>query len=167
MAKRHNARGRSVSQGRYVALPHWMMKTEAWQDLDCVSRCAYIELAERYGGPGSNNGRIPCSLREIAEGLSVSKATAMRALESLQGHGFIVLAKAGYFSVKTRHAAEWRLTEFGCDVTKEMATKDFTRWQPAHQSPPLVNGKVTAKIQKTVSPENPIGFRDETERVSR
>jgi hypothetical protein len=34
-----------------------MMRTEAWRSLDCVARCAYLELAMRYAGPGSNNGR--------------------------------------------------------------------------------------------------------------
>ena len=60
------------------------MRTAAWRDLDAVARCAYIELASRYAGPGSNNGRIPYSLREMAEALGTSKATAMRALARLQ-----------------------------------------------------------------------------------
>jgi len=135
---------------KYVLLHRWMMRTEAWCDLDPVARCAYIELSGRYGGPGSNNGRIPCSLRELADVLHVSKATAMRAVDRLQDHGFIVLMKRGNFNFKLKHAAEWRLTEFGCDVTGELATKDFTLWRK----------------QTAVSPENPLGCRDETARVS-
>ena len=102
---------------RYVALSHWMMRTAAWRCLDTVARCAYIELAKRYGGPGCNNGRIPCTVREIAEALNIGKMTAHRALASLQEHGFIVLVKKGHFDFKLKHATEWRLTEFGCDVT--------------------------------------------------
>ncbi len=83
----------------------------------------------RYGGRGSNNGRIPYSLREAATDLHVSKATAMRALQRLQDHGFVVLMKRGHFDFKLKHAAEWRLTEFACDVTGELPTKDFTRWK--------------------------------------
>ena len=129
-----------------------MMRTAAWRDLDCVARCAYVELASRYAGPGSNNGRIPFSLREMAEALGSSKATAMRAMARLQDHGFAVMTKQGAFRVKARTATEWRLTEFACDVTGEMATKDFMRW---------------VKNQNTVSFEHPNGCRDETERVSR
>jgi hypothetical protein len=63
-ANRVNRTGRTVGNGRYVAMTHWMMRTAAWQSLDCVARCAYLELASRYAGPGSNNGRLPFSLRE-------------------------------------------------------------------------------------------------------
>jgi hypothetical protein len=147
---RVNRTGRNTGNGRYVALTHWMMRTDAWRSLSTVARCAYIELSARYAGPGSNNGRLPYSLREMAEALNVSKMTAQRALHILQDRGFIVETKRGAFSLKERHATEWRLTEFGDDVTGALSTKDFARW----------------KKQNTVSPENPNGFRDDTVRVS-
>jgi DNA-binding transcriptional regulator YhcF (GntR family) len=126
------------------------MQREAWRDLDCGARCAYVELASRYAGRESNNGRIPYSVREMAEALGTSKATALRALNRLQDHGFIVLMKKGAFSRKVRHASEWRLTEFPCNVTNEPATKDFVRW----------------KKQNTVSSEHPNGFQHDTAQVS-
>jgi hypothetical protein len=137
---------------RFVKLEHWLMKTEAWQSLDTVSRCAYIELSSRYAGPGSNNGRIPYSLLEMGKALHVSKATAMRAMQRLQDVGFIALMKRGGFNVKVRHAAEWRLTEYMCDVTGALATKEFTRWR----SPKSKHG-FTTKLD---------GFSGETARVS-
>jgi hypothetical protein len=129
--RRANNKGRSDGQLRYVALFHWVMRTPAWRTLDCVSRAAYLEISSRYAGRGSNNGRIPYSLREMAAALGVSKETARRALVKLQELGFIVMTKKGAFSVKVRVATEWRLTEFACDVTGAIATKDFARWQPA------------------------------------
>jgi HTH domain len=150
MTAKHNAKGRSTGIGRYVALTHWMMRAEAWRSLDCIARCAYIEMAARYAGPGSNNGRLPYSLREMAEKLNVSKPTAQRAFHKLKERGFIVETKHGAFSLKLRHATEWRLTEFGDDVTGKIATKDFANW----------------KKQNRVTPENPNGFRDVTVRVS-
>jgi len=129
MAKRHNSKGRSIGKPRFVALYHWIMDTKAWRDLDSVARCTYIEIARRYAGPASNNGRVPLSVREIAESLHVSKSTALRALRRLQDHGFIILMKRGAFSMKVRHASEWRLTEFPSDITGEMATKDFVHWK--------------------------------------
>ena len=152
-------RSKRDQPSRYVALSHWMMRTAAWRDLDCVARCVYVEIARRYAGPGSNNGRIRCSIREIAEQLNVSKATAMRALQRLGDHGFIAQTKRGTFNFKTRHASEWRLTEYGCDVTGELPSKDFARWQPVVDSP--------VKNKNTVSPEVPNGCRDETARVPR
>ena len=115
--------------GRYVAISHWMMRTEAWRELHTVGRCAYVELASRYAGLGSNNGRIPYSVREMASALNVSKATASRAFDRLEEMGFIIQMKKGTFNWKVRHSTEWRLTEFSCDVTGALPTKDFARWK--------------------------------------
>ena len=128
MTKRHNRTGRSTKAARHVRLYHWMMKTEAWQSLNATERAIYIEMARRYSGPGSNNGRIPYSVREAATALHIGKTTAARAIHNLEERGFIVAMQKGAFSYKVRHATEWRLTEFPSDVTKELATKDFEQW---------------------------------------
>src|SRR5262249_51768372 len=85
--------------------------------------------AKRYAGDGSNNGRLPYSVREAAAEFRIGKTTASRALDSLEAHGFIVPVTKGAFSLKKRHATEWRLTEFPCDVTHAISTKDFMRWK--------------------------------------
>jgi DNA-binding transcriptional MocR family regulator len=130
MKKRHNNTGRSTAESRHVRLYHWLMRTEAWRSLDATERAIYVEIAGRYGGPGSNNGRIPYSVREATKALHIGKATASRALHSLERRGFIVATQRGAFSFKVRHATEWRLTEFPCDITQQLATKDFARWSP-------------------------------------
>jgi hypothetical protein len=108
-----------------------MLNTPAWHDLNAVARAIYIEIAKRYAGLGSNNGRIPYSVREAAAELNIGTATASRALRALVDHGFIVPVTRGAFSRKNRHSTEWRLTEFPCDVTNTpIATKDYMRWQP-------------------------------------
>ena len=129
-SKRVLKNGRTIMPARYIMLYHWMMKTEAWRSLDGNARAIYVELASRYGGPGSNNGRIAYSARQAAENLHISKDTASRALKVLQDRGFIAVVTKGAFSRKNPHATEYRLTEFDCDVTGELATKDFTRWSP-------------------------------------
>jgi DNA-binding transcriptional MocR family regulator len=146
MTKRHNRTGRSTGTDRYLALRHWMMRTDAWRSLDCVARCAYIEMAARYAGPGSNNGRLPYSLREMAQALNVSKMTALRAFQKLQERGFIVETKRGAFSLKFRHATEWRLTEFGDDRSGALATKDFAHWKKQGGHPlDTLNGTPSAE----------------------
>jgi hypothetical protein len=112
---------------RHIRLYHWMMDSAALHDLSAIDRAIYCEIAKRYAG--SNNGRIPYSAREGAVELRIGKTTAWRALQSLQDHGFIVAVTKGAFSLKMRHATEWRLTEFACDVTGALATKEFMRWR--------------------------------------
>jgi DNA-binding transcriptional MocR family regulator len=146
---------RDQKPGRYVALFHWLMNTAAWQSLGPVERSVYIELARRYAGAGSNNGRLPYSVREAADALHIGKSTAARALLVLQERGFIVQVKGGTFHRKSRHSTEWRLTEFGCDVTGSLATKNFTRWQPKTQNP-------VPPQDRTVPVAGPIGPRSGT-----
>jgi hypothetical protein len=131
---RTNKTGRNTGESRHVRLYYWLMQTVAWRSLDATARAIYVEMASRYGGPGSNNGRIPYSVREAAESLRIGKTTAARALERLQQRGFIVAMKKGAFSLKLRHATEWRLTEFPCDMTHVLPTKEFTRWSPEIQN---------------------------------
>lgn len=123
--KKHNPFG-----GRFVALRHYMLDSVAYRDLDPVSRAIYTVIARRY--MGQNNGRIPYSVREGAAELRASKATISRSLAKLIDHGFIVATRKGAFSLKSRHATEWRLTEFDCG--NGLATKDFMRWSPPSPS---------------------------------
>lgn len=127
------ARSRKMKMLRHVRLYHYFMQTEAWQSLRALERSIYIEIAARYAGDGSNNGRIGYSIREAASTFGVGKSSAARALEILQDRGFIVARKKGAFSLKSRHSTEWRLTEFGCDLTGALPTKEFARWFPQNQ----------------------------------
>lgn len=122
--------GRSDKAPRHVRLHHWMMETAAWQSLSPVDRALYVELASRYNGPGTNNGRIPYSVREAAHRLHIGKTNASGSFARLQERGFIIVMREGKFDRKIRHSSEWRLTEFPCDLTGEMATKNFVRWIP-------------------------------------
>jgi len=122
----HNRKGRSRYGQKFVALYEPMQRTKAWRDLDCKARCAYVELARRYNG--GNNGRIGYSVRQMAKNLNASQTTAMRVFRVLQEHGFIVRTKKGGFSLKLRHASEYRLTEYKCDQSGRLATHDYRDW---------------------------------------
>jgi hypothetical protein len=130
MSKARGRRGKETV-ARHVRLYKWLMDTDAWKHLSPVARALYVELASRY--MGSNNGRIPYSVREGAEGLRIGKSTAAQGLRELQQKGFVVARQVGAFSWKQRHSTEWRLTEFPCDVTKELASKEFARWSPENK----------------------------------
>jgi len=113
------------------------LRTPAWKSLSAEARAIYIEMASRYTGPGTNNGQIPYSVRDAATSLHIGKTTAACAIEMLQTRGFIVAMTKGAFSRKIRHATEWRLTEFGCDVTNALATREFARWQDIQNTVPV------------------------------
>lgn len=135
--------GRSDKTAQHIRLYRWLRETAAWRSLEAVDRALYIELLGRYGGPGSNNGAIPYSVREAAEALHIGKSTAAQSFKRLQERGFVAPARKGGFNCKVRHSTEWRLTEFACDVdipdqdikAGDLATKDFVRWQPEKQKP--------------------------------
>jgi len=122
--------GRSKKAARHVRLYHWMMDKPAWQSLNGNQRALYIEMSRRYNG--ANNGRIHFSAREAAAALHTSKATAARDLAVLEERGFIVAVTRGGFNLKNKQvqATEWRLTEFNCDVTDALPSKEFARWSP-------------------------------------
>jgi hypothetical protein len=132
MSSRNRIRknGRSSKEARHVRLYHTFMKSEAWKSLNVYARAIYVEISARYGGPGSNNGRIPYSVRDAAKSLKIGKSTAAAALLQLQDRGFIVEVTKGGFNVKVRRATEWRLTEHGCDTTDALPTRDYQNWSP-------------------------------------
>jgi DNA-binding transcriptional regulator YhcF (GntR family) len=119
-------------ESRHVRLYHWFLKSEAWRSLSPNARALYVEIVARYNG--SNNGRIPFSVREAAEALHIGKNAASTAFSELQDRGFLVIAKRSAFSLKTKTATEWRLTEFPCDVTNAISSREFMRWSPEKQN---------------------------------
>jgi hypothetical protein len=111
---------------KFIAVYAYVKRSEAWKALTPVERNAYLEVKWRYDG--LNNGRICLGCRELADELGMGRDTANRALDTLVEKGFIAKAKASAFNVKNRLVTEWRLTEYRCDVTGELPTKEFMRW---------------------------------------
>lgn len=148
--------GRSKGEGRYVSLRHWLLDSAAWRSLSAGARAVYIMLSQRYAGPGSNNGQIPLSVREVVDELRVGKATAHGYFLELQERGFIEVVIRGTFTRKDRRATEWRLDEYPCDTSGELALKRFMRWEPGRN--------FTVRSQTaTVSQAEPNGISGRTE----
>ena len=142
MKGKANKKGRSKgSLSDFVAIERYIMRSAAWRSLTPVARAVYSEVGFHYSG--ENNGRIVISVRGIAASLGISKDTAGRAMQILEERGFIETVKRGAFSMKQRHASEFRLTAFRCDVTGALPSKKFMRWTP--------------EIQNTVRPQGPNG----------
>src|SRR5690606_11224990 len=96
MARSNNRKGRGG--GSFVMLPHYLLKSTAWRDLDTNARALYVELLLRYNG--QNNGNIGLGNREAGEALNLSKDSARRAFDALIGHGFIEVAQGSTFNQK-------------------------------------------------------------------
>jgi DNA-binding Lrp family transcriptional regulator len=71
------------------------------------------------------NGRIGLSIRPAAERCHIAPGTAVRAFKELEDRGFIDCITKGGFNRKLRHASEWRLTNYPCDVTGDLTSKRF------------------------------------------
>jgi hypothetical protein len=97
-------------ESRHVRLYHWVMNSEAWRSLSPNARALYVEIAARYHG--TNNGRIPFSVREAAEALHIGKNAAAAAFKELQDRGFLVIAKATLSASKARRRPSGALPNF-------------------------------------------------------
>ncbi len=128
MPRRHTSKGRSKIGDRFVGLRWFLLDSAAWLSLSPGARVVYIEINRRYNG--SNNGYLALSVREAAERCRVNKDTVTRIILELCEKGFIEVASPGAFSIKSRHAAEYRLTAEACDRTQAKASKAFMSWRP-------------------------------------
>lgn len=131
MAK-HDHQGHSKKGGQFVLLYEFMQQTAAWRACSPVDRVIYIELVRTYNG--SNNGRLAKGVRELGELANVNKDTAGKALKRLAERGLIECTTPGGFSLKLPHTAEWRLTQYRCDRTGQLASKAFMKWRPEMQN---------------------------------
>jgi hypothetical protein len=122
-----NPRARK-GDARHVRLYAYMTRTPAWKSLNGNERATYVLLAERF--MGTNNGKIPLSVRQVAVELRISQPTACRCLATLQERGFIVATRKGAFSLKRRHATEWRMTEHPDSVSGHGPSGEYREWRP-------------------------------------
>lgn len=133
MSRKPNKTGRSSGEARHVRLHHWVMETAAWRTMKPVPRAVLVELMRRFNG--TNNSNIPMSVREISDLVRIGKTTAADALQELESRGFIREAIPSSFARKTcsngpvGRSSRWRLTEFKCDLTGDLPTKEFARWE--------------------------------------
>jgi len=132
---------------RYVWLRFWLLDSPAWKSLPVGARALYVEIARRYNG--SNNGRIPYSVREAVQALGVSKGQAKYLFDMLLDRGFIICTRRGAFSLKTvKDASEWLLTEYASDHPPAYATKEFMHWNGDFESVSQFRGRKGERCRK-------------------
>ncbi len=116
------ANGRNASE-RFVALPHYLLRSQAWLTLAPAAKALLIQVWSRHNG--MNNGEIAFSVREAAD-IGLTKSVAARAFRELVERGFLSVGRESTFNLKTKEARTWRLTAE--QTTTEAATRDFMRW---------------------------------------
>jgi len=105
--RKMNRKGRNEFH-RFVIFHEGVYQSEAWRSMDCVARCLFLEIWQRYNG--SNNGRIPYSFREARDALHVGARKVTKAFETLEEKGFVIRTYKGAFNVKASRASEWEVT---------------------------------------------------------
>lgn len=117
------ANGRNVCE-RFIALPHYMIRSPAWLTMSAAAKALLIQVWSRHNG--MNNGEIAYSVREAAA-IGLAKSVTARAFAELVERGFLSVGRASTFNLKTKEARTWRLTAE--PTATQAATKDFMRWQ--------------------------------------
>lgn len=111
-------------------IEHYALESPAWEATTPNERALFIEVLQRHNG--HNNGSIGLGVREAGKALGIKPHTAGIAFDGLVALGFLRVARASAFSLKTREAREWIITML--PVGAELPTKEFMRWQGTRES---------------------------------
>jgi hypothetical protein len=126
------ARKRNAKEtARHVRLYYALLESPAWAALTATEILGYILFCKAYNG--KNNGRITMSNRAIQAGARCSAGTASALVRKLEDVGLLRQMRPGVFTrhQDTRRAAEWRLTDFKCNVTGGLPTREWKQWRPS------------------------------------
>lgn len=104
--KRYVRYGRETLKGKFIALPHNLMDSAAFQSLSVYSIVALIQFMRRFNG--HNNGNIICTVCNLTQTPFMGRSTAHKCIRELETKGFIVKTTQGAFT--TRQATTWELT---------------------------------------------------------
>jgi hypothetical protein len=118
-------KGRSKGSGRFLMLTFDLLSSHAWEGLSTQARAVLIQIAKVYDG--KNNGRLGASHQILSDQSRISKNTVTRAIRELVEAGFLDVIQVGAFSLKARHASEYRITWQKCDKTGEPQTNRWRR----------------------------------------
>jgi hypothetical protein len=127
MGRDYHEKRRRRSKRKFVQIWHDVVASPAYHSLSVYARAALIEICDRYHG--TNNGKVPFSVREMAKRLRTGPRQASRALMDLVDRGVIAPERTGWFSPNHCHATEWRIT---FQATDRPATNDYRNWNPEH-----------------------------------
>ena len=119
-------RKKGRSAGRFVMLPEWLQRSEAWATMKPGPRALYVELKRRF--TGANNGQIFLSHRDAAKALNVTKDTIGGYFRDLIERRFITMTQGGHLGPSgIGQAAKWALQEE--TLNGQPPAKGFMAWR--------------------------------------
>lgn len=121
-----DSKGNNNKNGRFFALQHHMMNSDAWQSLTPQEVAVFLRVAYRHNG--ANNGKIALSVRDAAKEANVSRNTASKALNSLCLKGLLNLTRPGGFSTNGGKATTYALTCLPVKKGKP-ASREYQNWK--------------------------------------
>ena len=168
MARRHNAKGRTTGEARFVQVPFWVLETDAARRLSGKATKVLLYMVKRHNG--ANNGQIGfgarsgCFVRESGKksltdaSIGIGPSATSSALYELERAGFIRCTRDTSFDQK-RLTKEWRLTWLPVGTsppTKEFATAtgDFKRPRSPKKQKPVRQRALSPQLQ-CASAHNP------------
>ncbi|TIV01715.1 MAG: helix-turn-helix domain-containing protein [Mesorhizobium sp.] len=124
---------------------HWTkmirrtMEEPAWRALSTTAQALYPWLKFEWRGPdANNNGQIRLSVRQAADRLGVSRATAARAFHELQAKGFLVMTEFACLGVDgAAKSPAFALTELKERLAEKRqdGRKLYRDWKPGRDFP--------------------------------
>lgn len=132
---RHNRDG-----GRFLALPHVVMESEAFKSLTGHQIKLLLDIAMQLTVGNSNNGRLSASWRYLSEERAwTSKDTIRRGLTVLEERGLIFCTRKGRMpNVAAWYAVTWAPLHHHADMDvgpQSLPRGEYARWQPQNGTP--------------------------------
>ncbi|TAN27279.1 MAG: hypothetical protein EPN31_12150 [Castellaniella sp.] len=132
---RHNRDG-----GRFLALPHVVMESEAFKSLTGQQIKLLLDIAMQLTVGNFNNGQLSASWRYLSEERGwTSKNTIRRALTALEDRGLIFCTRKGRLpKVAAWYAITWAPLhhQTGMDVGPQSLPRgEYARWAPKNRAP--------------------------------
>jgi hypothetical protein len=108
-SKREKLTGRKET-GRFLALPHAVIQSDAFESLSGNSIKLLVQIASQY--KGRNNGQLTASFGVLKEKGWKSKTTLARCIQELIDAGFIVKTRQGsYPKTLSLYAITWQVLD--------------------------------------------------------
>jgi hypothetical protein len=138
MKKAQSAR-QNRDGGRFLALPHVVMESDAFKSLTGQQIKLLLDIAMQLTAGNVNNGRLSASWRYLSEERSwTSKDTIRRGLTALEERGLVFCTRKGRMpNVAAWYAVTWApLTHHdGMDVGPQSLPRGaYSHWQSENKS---------------------------------
>jgi len=153
--KRATHRGRR-SGASFIQIPHFVLESPQWGDMDPYALKLLMELARQY--KGNNNGDLSATVELLRDRCATwsSKDTLPKKLRWLEHHGWIVKTRQGGRHIGCNlYAITWWPID-GCDGKHSHPAeyKASHLWKNAIDTPPAGERKPVSRGAKPLAPRN-------------